>query len=55
MLDIRDKDIVGDKGKAKAFLPCKDLEKTQGVIGSEQGHMGDALASAGDEGRDKLR
>lgn len=42
------------QGISASFSP-QDLEKTQGVIGSEQGHMGDALASAGDEGRDKLR
>ncbi len=41
-------------GRGASFF-AQDLEKTQGVIGSEQGHMGDALASAGDEGRDKLR
>ena len=42
--------------KGDASLPwIVDLERRKGDVGSKQGHTGDALASAGDEGRDKLR
>ena len=42
--------------KEDASLPwIVDLERRKGDVGSKQGHTGDALASAGDEGRDKLR
>jgi hypothetical protein len=46
-----------DVGIGRRIVTCHGLTfwKTEGVIGSKQGHTGDALASAGDEGRDKLR
>ena len=50
VLDTRDQEKRG------ANLSCTvDLERRKGDVGSKQGHMGDALASAGEEGRDKLR
>jgi hypothetical protein len=48
--------VVGIGGKGEDFgFPWKLLKDEGDVIGSKQGHTGDALASAGDEGRDKLR
>ena len=53
---IHDERLLMLESEDREGLPFRTLLKDEGdVIGSKQGHTGDALASAGDEGRDKLR